>query len=154
MLTDDAASIESSIENVTLTINKESSAAYVAGWLEHKCKNHIKFDDEEPLVTSEVKDFVEEVSRGSLKVPHQCTYELVRFGLTFVKRARHRACCRQRLVAILSTMQQFYDIGPPCDTLLRHLPNVLLNGLHNLEKDHQTNGILLQTAIKRARLLD
>ena len=94
MLTNDAASIESNIENVTLTINEESNAAYVAGWLERKCEDLIKYDDEEPLVTSEVKEFVEEVSRGSLKVSHQCTYELVRFGQTFVKTARHRACCR------------------------------------------------------------
>ena len=105
-------------------------------------------------MSNEVSAFVEEVSRGSLKVPHQCTYDLVRFGLTFVKKAKHRACCRQRLVAILSTMQLFYDIGPSCDSLLRHLANVLLNGMHNLEKDHQTNGTLLRTAIKRARLLD
>lgn len=149
MITDDAVSIESSIENVTLTTSEESSAAYVAGWLERKCEDQIKFDDEEPLVQSEVRDFIEEVSRGSLKVPHECTYELVRFGLTFV--TEHVVA---RLVAILSTMQQFYDIGPPCETLPRHLANVLLNGLHNLEKDHQKNGILLQTSIKRARLLD
>ena len=133
MIIDDATAIESIIENVTLTTKEESSAAYVAGWLEHKCEVLINYD-EEPLVSNEVSAFVEEVSRGSLKVPHQCTYDLVRFGLTFVKKAKHRACCRQRLVAILSTMQLFYDIGPSCDSFLRHLANVLLNGLHNLEK--------------------
>ena len=122
----------------------------VAGWLERKCEDLIKYDDEEPLVTSEVKEFVEDVSRGSHKVPHQCTYELVRFGQTFVKTARHRACCRYRLVRILTTMQQFYDIGPPSDTLLRRLGNVLLNKLHNLEKDQQTNELPRQTDIKKS----
>jgi hypothetical protein len=154
MIPDDGALIENSIQNVTLTINEESSAAYVAGWLERKCEGELKFENEEPLVDSDVKDFILEVSRGSLKVPHECTYELVRFGLTFVKNASHRACCRKRLVAVLSTMQEFYDIGPPCETLFRRLANVLLNGLHNLEKDHQKNSQLLQTSIKRARLSD
>ena len=108
MITDDAASIESSIENATLTINEESSAAYVAGWLERKCEFLINYDEEEPLVASEVKEIIEELSRGSLKVHHQCTYELVRFGLTFVKIAMQRACCRHRLVTILYTMQLFF----------------------------------------------
>ena len=73
MIIDDAAAIERSIENVTLATKEESSGAYVAGWLERKCKVLIKYNDAEPLVASEVKEFVEEVSRGSLKMSHRCT---------------------------------------------------------------------------------
>ena len=82
-----------SIAGVSLTKSEESCCAYVAGWLEFKCEQEIIFSDEEPLVSSDVKDFIEEVSRGSLKTPHVCTYELVRTGLCFVKKAKHRACC-------------------------------------------------------------
>ena len=39
------------------------------------------FSAEEPLVTSDVKDFIETVSRGSLTTPHVCTFDLVRCGL-------------------------------------------------------------------------
>ena len=56
MIIDDAAAIERSIENVTLATKEESSGAYVAGWLERKCKVLIKYNDAEYLVTSEVKE--------------------------------------------------------------------------------------------------
>ena len=116
------------------------SAAYVAGWLERNCKVLIKYNDEEPLVASEVKEFVAEVSRGSLKVSPQCTYELVIFGLTLVKISKS-----QSLLSPLSSYNFVhnavfvYDIGPPCDNLLRYLASVILKGLNNLEKDYQTN---------------
>jgi len=123
------------------------------GWRE-KCEQNLAFDDEEPLVPTEVSDFIEEVSRGSLKIPHQSTHDLMRYGLCFVNKARHRACCRQRLIAILSAIETFYDIDTQCDKLRRHLANVLLSGLHDLEKDQQKHGVLLQTSIKKARLSD
>lgn len=151
---DDAAAIELSIDDTKLTSNEESSAAYVAGWLEQKCQGMLTFDEDDPLVASEVKDFIVEVSRGALQIPHESIYQLVRIGLCFVKQAKHRACCRKRLTNILCTMQSFYNISPPCEALLKHLANVLLSGLHNLEKDHQKNGVLLQTSIKRARLME
>jgi hypothetical protein len=151
---EDAASIESCTAEVSLTANEESSAAYVAGWLESKCADDLDFTDEEPLVTSEVKDFIETVSRGSLKIPHVCTFELVRLGLCFVKKARHRACCRKRLSEIVSTMASFNDIDINCPQLYRRLSNVLLHGIQNLEKDHQKNAVLLQTSVKKARLAD
>ena len=91
---EDAASIEKCTGEVTLTVNEERSAAYVAGWLESKCEGDLVFDDDEPLVASEVKDFVEAVSKGSLHIPHVATFDLVRLGLCFVKKARHRACCQ------------------------------------------------------------
>ena len=151
---DDAASIEKCAAEVTLTVNEESSAAYVAGWLEKKCCGEVVFTEEEPLVTSEVKDFIHAVSRGSLSIPHACTFELVRRGLCFMKSARHRACCRKRLVEILVIVAQFNDIDIVCPKLFRHLANVLLSGMHNLEKDQQKNTVLLQTSVKKARLAD
>ena len=155
LVTEDAESIERSISDITLTANEESCCAYVAGWLERKCEKELEFDEDEPLVDSNVKDFIEEVSRGSLIVPRKCTYELVRMGLCFVKKAEHRACCRQRLILIISTMGQFYDICiASCKNLLKHLANVLLHGLHNLEKENQKNATLLQTSIKKARMSD
>ena len=151
----DGEAIESSISDVTLTANEESCCAYVAGWLERKCIDDITFSDDEPFVSTEVKNFLEEVSRGSLKTPHMSTYELTRIGLSFVKKAKQRVCCRRRLVGILSTMGEFHDFDiVQSKKLLRHLANVLLCGLHNLEKDHQKNATLLQTSIKKARMAD
>ena len=154
LIVDDAASIENSISDVTLTNNEKSCCAYVAGWLEGKCSEDLSFSDEEPLVNSDVKNFIEEVSRGSLTVPHECTYQLVEVGLCFVKNAHHRACCCRRLCMILSTMGSYYNLDSvsQCQKLLRSLSNVLLHGLHNLEKDQQRNGVLLQTSVKKARM--
>ena len=149
---EDAASIERCVAEVTLTVNEESSAAYVAGWLEMKCSGDVTFSAEEPLVKSEVKEFIETVSRGALTTPHICTLHLVRHGLCFIKKARHRACCRNRLMEILSTMAQFTGINIDCPKMFRRLANVLLSGLHNLEKDQQRNAVLLQTSVKKARL--
>lgn len=148
----DATIMEECTTTVTLTVNEESAAAYVAGWLENKCTGQLTFSEEEPLVTSEVKDFVDTVSRGSLTIPHQATFDLVKFGLCFVNKARHRACCRKRLTTILTTLAGFCDIDIDCPKLYRHLSNVLLHGLQNLEKDHQKNSVLLQTSVKKARL--
>lgn len=151
---EDAASIERCTGDVTLTVSEESSAAYVAGWLESKCAGDLAFDDEEPFVASEVKDFVDTVSRGSLHIPHVATFDLVRLGLSFLKKARHRACCRRRLVTVLTTLAGFNSIDITCPKFYRHLANVLLHGLQNLEKDHQKNAVLLQTCVKRARLAE
>lgn len=151
---EDATFIESSTTEVTLTVSEECSVAYVAGWLEMKCRDIVTFDDEEPLVTSHVTDFIQTVSRGSLTTPHVCTFELVRCGLCFVKKARHRVCCRNRLIEILKTLASFNQIDIDCPRMFCHLANVLLNGLHNLEKDTQKNAVLLQTSVKKARLAD
>ena len=79
-LMDSACSTE-----VQLTDNEECSAAYVAGWLEKKCTENLGFTEDDELVGGEVRDFIEEVSRGKLTVPHTSTYEIVRLGLNFVK---------------------------------------------------------------------
>ena len=147
---EDATFIERCTEP-SLSIHEESSAAYVAGWLEKKCEEHLTFSEEDELVSKEISSFICEVSRGSLKIPHQTTFELVRCGLAFITKARHRACCCRRLMLILQVLEDYNNLNT-CEKLRRHLANVLLKGLHNLEKDQQKNAILLQTSIKKARL--
>ena len=139
--------------DVTLTASEESSAAYVAGWLESKCVEELAFTDDELLVTSDVSEFIHQVSRGRFRTPHACTFELVKMGLSFVKKARHRACCRKRLTGILCTLASFNDIDITCTRLFRHLSNVLLHGLQNLERDHEKDAVLLQTSVKKARMI-
>ena len=153
MVLEDAVVMEMCSSDIELTNCEESSAAYVAGWLEKKCANELIFNEDEPVVEGEVKDFIETVSRGKLVVPHVCTYELVRLGHYFVKSARHRACCRNRLIEVLISLCNFNDIDISYRKVFRHLANVLLHGLQNLEKDQQKNAVLLQTAVKRARML-
>ncbi|KAF2352844.1 hypothetical protein FHG87_016399 [Trinorchestia longiramus] len=77
-----------------------------------------------------------------------------RCGLCFIKEACHRACCQKRLLKILSTLASFSGIDIDCPKMFRRLVNVLLNGLHNLEKDQQMNAVLLQISAKKARLAD
>ena len=137
----------------SLSIHEESSAAYVAGWLEKKCEELLTFSEEDELVSTEISAFNSEVSRGSLKTPHQTTFDLVRCGLAFITKAKHRACCCRRLMMILLVIEDCNDLNT-CDKLLRHSANALLKGLHNLEKDQQKNAVLLQTSIKKARLSD
>ena len=148
---DDATSMETCTD-VTLTANEETSSAYVAGWLERKCVGVVTFNDDEPLVTGEAQDFIDEVSRGALLIPHQTTFELVKLGLRFIKKARHRACCCKRLSSILIYLAEFNSIDIDCSKLYRHLATVLLSGLHNLEKDQEKNAVLHQTSLKKARL--
>lgn len=155
LVREDGLTIEECTAGVTLTSDEESSSAYVAGWLESKCvkdgHQHFLGEDEEPLVESEVKDFIIEVSRGKLTVPHASTFHLVRLGHFFVKKTRERACCRRRLMDILSALGGFNDIFV-CNNMLKRLSNVLLHGLHKLEKDHQKNAKLMQTSVKKARM--
>ena len=93
-----------------LAINEEACAAYVAGWLERQCEGDLTFSEGEPLVTGEMKDFIDNVSRSSLKVPHVVTFDFVRLGLRFVMKAGHRACCPKRLEMILGNIASFHDI--------------------------------------------
>ena len=98
------------------------------GWRK-KCEDELIYNEDEPLLTNEAKDFIEEVSRGYLTVPHLCTYELVRTGLCFVKKTKHRACCRKRLTNILSIMETYYDLGLSSQNRFRRLADVLLHGI-------------------------
>ncbi|KAF2347342.1 hypothetical protein FHG87_021902 [Trinorchestia longiramus] len=146
---EDAAYIERCTTDVTLTVREKCSAAYVAGWLEMKCANNVSFIAEEPLLTSDVKEFIETVSRGPLTTPHVRTFDLVRCGLCFIKKVRHDACCQERLLQILSTLASFSGIVIDYPKMFRHLANVVLNGLHNLRKDQQNNTVLLQVFFRR-----
>ena len=59
---EDAAFIKDCTEP-SLSIQEESSAAFVAGWLEKKCEEHLTFNEEDKLVSTEISAFIE-VSRG------------------------------------------------------------------------------------------
>ena len=139
---------------MSLSETEESSPAYVAGWLEKKCEDELVYADDEPKLTNEAKDFIEEVSRGYLTVPHECTYQLVRNGLCFVKKTKHKACCRKRLINVLSIMDTYYDFGLSSKSLFRRLANVLLHGIQNLDKDQAKNACLYQTSVKKAHLAE
>ena len=73
---------------VSLSPSEEGAAAYVAGWLEKKRQEDLVILNDEPLITGNITEFIEEVSRGYLTVPHACTYEIVRIGLSFMTHAR------------------------------------------------------------------
>ena len=67
--------------------------------------------------------------------------------------AKAEACCLRKLEAVLNTISIFYDYGINSkDVIIRY--NELMHGLHNLEKDHQSNAKLYQTSLKKARLVN
>ena len=145
------ASVVERIHEVALTSSEEYAAAYVAGWIERKCAG-MEFCEEDLILESSKACFIEEVSRGSLVIPHTSTFEIVRAGLRFSKGSRQKMCCQKQLVSILCTINNFYDFGSFGTAVLRRIANVLLNGLHKLEKDNEKNTVLYQTSLKKARL--
>ena len=149
----DAAFIENELINLQLTSPEESAAAYVAGWLERKCED-LFFAEDEPFLEGGAKEFIEEVSRGSLKVPHANTYELVRHSLCFMNKFSKNICCRTKLMKILSLIENYFGFQLSNKNLFRRLANVLLHGLQNLEKDLEKNTNLYQTSLKKARMAD
>ena len=131
---------------------EEMSCAYVAGWLETKCKD-LDISDTEWEVSGKPLEFIEEVSRGSLTIPHVVTFEFVKAGLQYINSEKTDACCRHKLGCVLRTICTYSDYGLSASKeLITRLSNVLLHGLHNLAKDQQTNQKLYQTSIKKARL--
>ena len=52
---------------------------------------------------------------------------------------------------ILQVIEDYNNLNTS-DKLRRLLANVLLKGVHNLEKDQPKNAVFLQTLIKKARL--
>ena len=83
---EDVTAIEACIVDITLTETVEYASAYVAGWLEVKCSNiDFNFSEDEPILDCNSADFIITVSRGSLKIPHLCTYAFVKIGLRFMK---------------------------------------------------------------------
>ena len=81
---EDAAAIERCVSDVTLsdTDTEVNSAAFVAGWLERKCQDDLSFSEDDVYLCRGGEKFIEEVSRGALKVPHVSTFELVRTRLS------------------------------------------------------------------------
>ena len=125
----------------------------MAGWLEMKGEQQLTFNEDDMILTGGMKYFIEEVSRGSLKIPHRSTFEFVKVGLCFMKKSKRRTCCRSRLINILSIMDNFfYNCVFESGIVFRRLSNVLLSGIQNLEKEKDKNNALYQTSIKRARL--
>lgn len=149
----DAVSIEECLHG-TLNDTEELSCAYVAGWLEMKCKDLLLPKDED-LITGQALNFISEISRESLTIPHIVTFEFVKSGLLYMKRAKTDACCRKKLITVLETICGFSGFGlSSSKEFVRRLSNVLLHGLHNLAKDNQKNESLYQTSIKKARMAD
>ncbi len=152
MVYKDAAAIETCLLEEGLSETEELSCAYVAGWLESKCKDLIIPEDEEKI-SGRPLEFIAEVSRESLTIPHVVTFDFVKSGLRFVNNSKSEACCRKKLGSVLTTICTFSGYGlSSSKELIRRLSNVLLHGLHNLSKDHQSNQRLYQTSIKKARL--
>jgi hypothetical protein len=147
---EDACVIEH-LSGVNLTAFEEYAVPYVSGWLETKCED-VEFCEEDPEISSPAKDFVVELSRGKLKIPHTSTYDFLRAGLAFLKKVKHKACCRKQLVQFLIIINQFYQFGSFPSSFFRRMSNVLLQGLHKLEKDVQPNAVLYETTLKKARL--
>ena len=143
--------IESCVE-LSLTIQEQMSCAYVAGWLEMKCQGVLTFSNDDELVTGEISLFIKEVSRGSLVVPHVKVFELVQLGLKFMNKARHRACCRQRLCKVFTILSTYCDIDIANTKLYMHLANVLLHGLHKPDRDLDKDTVLYQTSVKKMRM--
>ena len=149
----DAAAIEECIGDETLTEEEEMSCAYVAGWLELKCKD-LDFDADEDLISGKQEEFITEVSRGGLTVPHVATVDIVKCGLRFLNRARTQVCCTMKFSNIIKTFSDYSSCEINSDIFYRKTANVLLHGLHNLEKDHQKNDKLYQTSTKKARMAE
>ena len=146
----DAEAMENS-NAAELTTFEKYSAAYVAGWLEHKCCNDLRFLDETPEINEDVGAFISEVSRGKLYVPHVCTYEFVCAGLAFTKQLQYKVCCRQRLMVNLNELNIFFDFGAYPRSFIKRFSNVLLNGLHKMDKDTELRSVS-HTALKKSRL--
>ena len=145
----DAAAIEQCADK-KLSQEEELSCAFVAGWLELKCKD-LEIPEDEDLVSGDALDFINEVSRDYLTIPHESVFDLVKSGLQFINHSKTDACCRKKLSTVLTTICN-YSGYPISKNLITRLSNVLLHGLHKLEKDLQTNQNLYQTSIKKARL--
>ena len=153
VLSNDACIMET-LSNVELTGFEDYSAGYVAGWLETKCQD-LEFEEDDQIKADEAKDFIVEVSRGKLTIPHSSTVDLVRAGLSYLKAHKGSICCKKQMENILRVINSFYGFSTTIEhrsSFFGRLSNVLLKGLHNLEKDIQASTSPYETAVKKARL--
>ena len=58
------------MSQISLTEIEELSCAYVAGWLESNCKD-LAIPEDEPKITGKPLEFISDVSRGGLSIPHE-----------------------------------------------------------------------------------
>ena len=133
-----------------LTDFENYAVVYLGGWLEMKC-SQLCFLEEEDRITTDDTFFLDLLSRGNLTVPHVSTVSIVKHGLCFVKRFSTKLCCRKQLEEVLHVMNDFYNFGEFNTVFFKRCSNVLLNGLHKLEKDSDRSSGS-QTALKKARL--
>lgn len=125
------------------------SCVYVAGWLEFKAGDDIQFADDDVLVHQKFRQFVDEVSRGKLKIPHESTFMLIQTGLQFVKSTdSHAICCTKNFRRILDLLLPIFNINIVSSSFTKCAANVILNGIHKLN----TDTINPQTVVKKARL--
>ena len=146
---DDGSLIEIALRKMKVSTMERSACVYVSGWLESKELS--SFIEEDDHIHYDDQDFTDILSRGGLTLPHQTTVLLVELSLRFVKYAKHRACCRNRLMTIIEVIRHSYNLGQYCKSMHKRLANVLLSGIHNLDKDLHSNPCL-QTSVKKARL--
>ena len=99
----DATAIQACLQEETLSQEEELSCAFVAGWLEFKCKD-LEIHEDEDLVSGEPMTFISEISRENLTIPHVVVFNLVKSGLQFVNHSKTDACCRKKLSTVLTTI--------------------------------------------------
>ena len=92
--------------------------------------------------------FVTEVSRGGLVMPHLPTFELISVMAPCVKKFGSLLCCSATLSAVITSVNLCLDTGA-ADACVPRIRNVSLRGLHNLFKENDVEKRKMQ--IKRAR---
>ena len=86
---------------MSLNDDEYYAVAYVAGWIEAKT-TQLEFTDEDVLIEGKPKEFVIDLSRGKLSVPHVSSFEFLKAGLCYLKSCRDKVCCQKQLMSILS----------------------------------------------------
>ena len=79
--------------------------------------------------------FVTEVSRGGLVMPHLPTFELISVMAPCVKKFGSLLCCSAALSAVITSVNLCLDIEA-ADAYVSRISNVLLRGLHYLFKEN------------------
>ena len=72
-----------SLKEESLSCDEVLACAYCAGWAE--ARSAVVYDVNVDLVCMEIGQFVTEVSRGGLVIPHLPTFELISVMAFFVK---------------------------------------------------------------------
>lgn len=129
-----------------ITENEAIACAYCAGWVEARSSE--QYDEDVQYVPLEIGNFITEVSRGGLVIPHIPTFELLSIMVPFVKQNATSICCPVLLKTVISAVNDCLNVGVPESFVLR-ISNVLLRGVHNLFKEKDDSN---KSKSKRARL--